>query len=172
MPWFQTHAETNAEKDELTQSDRIGQVIGTFAILLVLLFFVTHSSKDTGFFTDDFGRFEALLFYLPPLLSMVHNVAMAIVGRKNVVRPIEIASNPITLMCIIGLYGSFPFDFSHLPDVLPDALRFSVSWISDGVVKFLMVIGIIVLIAMSIYTPLLYIYVRQVQSGRRRGSGI
>jgi hypothetical protein len=172
MSWFHTHAESNAEKDELSQSDRIGQVIGTAAILLILLFFVTHSSKDTGFFTEDFGQLEALLFYLPPLLSMIHNMSQAIVGRKNTVRPIEIMSNPITLVCIIGLYGSFPFDFSHLPDVLPKALRFTISWISDGLVKFLMVIGIIVLIVMSIYTPLLYIYVRQVLSGRGRGSGI
>ena len=167
--WLENNAESNAAKDQISQSGRFGNVVGSICILLVIFFFVTHKSQDTGFFTEGFGQLEALLFYLPPLMGIIHNVAQAIAGRKNLVRPIEIVSSPVTLVCIIGLYGSFPFDFSHFPDVLPKSLQFLVGWVSDGLVKFFMVIGIIACIGVSIYTPILYLYVRQILSGERSG---
>ena len=163
------HAEAQADKDEMSQSDRVGSVIGAFIALLAILFFVTHSSRDTGFFTGDFGQLQALYFYLPQLLMILQNVAQAAVGRKNMLRPLEILSHPVTLVCVISLYLSFPFDFNYFPDVLPESLRFLVSWLSDGLVKFFMVIGIIVTIGLAIYTPILYISVREVLQDRRSG---
>jgi len=35
----------------------------------------------------------------------------------------------------------FPFDFAHFADVVPDFLRFLVSWISNDIARVLIILG-------------------------------
>jgi hypothetical protein len=60
---------------------------------------------------------------------------------------------------ITWLLVVFPFEFSFFADVLPDTLRFLVQWISNGVARVLLVLGIIVHFGAAIYTPIGYKFV-------------
>lgn len=53
----------------------------------------------------------------------------------------------------------FPFNFSHIADVLPDFLRFIIGWISNDIAKVIIIILIILHLAAAIYSPLAYKFV-------------
>jgi len=55
----------------------------------------------------------------------------------------------------------FPFDFAYFADVLPSFLRFLLQWISNDIVRVLIVLGIIAAPIMAIYTTMLYVLVRK-----------
>ncbi len=65
-----------------------------------------------------------------------------------------------TVSCV-GLYVVFPFDFTHLTDVLPDFLKFLLLWFSSDVAKVLIAIGIIVIPVATVYVTALYVFVRR-----------
>ncbi len=110
------------------------------------------------------------MVFAPQVMMPVHLAAKAIIGRENAVRPLEAFNDALGLISMAYLYVLFPFDFSHFADPFPDFLEFTISWINDGIAKFIMVILIIVFAVMSIYNPVLYIKVRQVL--KERDSGI
>ncbi len=158
--WFARHVEGEAKKDRLSRSERAGGVVGLIIILLVTLFWVQQSS--TGFFTSEFGPAEAFLFYLSVLFGLVPTAGRMVVGRKNVVRPLDLL-NLVLISVAIGVWllWVFPFDFSHLADVLPESLRYLLQWISDDVARVLMTIAIIGATIGIIYTGVLYVSVRR-----------
>ena len=167
---FQRHVDTVAGKDELKSSDRFGNVAGVLSGFIALSFFLIHRGRPTGFFTEDFGALAAFLLFAPQILVLLHMAGQAIVGRQNVLRPLEAGNQALSLVSVAYLFTLFPFDFSHFADPLPRFLEFTISWINDGIAKFIMVIMIIVFGALSIYTPLLYIHVKRALD--RRNSGI
>jgi len=167
---FEKHVESKAEKDEIELSDRIGSSVGIVLGLVAIAFFLVHLNRPTGFFTDEFDSLAALLFFAPQVLVIFHLAAQAIIGRQNMVRPLEAGNDALSLISVVYLFIVFPFDFSHFAEPFPRFLEFTISWISDGIAKFFMVILILVFAVMSIYNPLLYIHVRRVLN--RRGSGI
>ena len=150
-----------AEKDSLSFSKRVGQGVGVFVIFLFLVFFVVHQTSSTGFFTSKFGPAEIFLFYVPLLFSMVTTAAMGVVGRKNVLRPFQTFQYVLGAAAGAWLFVVFPFDFSHLADVLPNFLRFLLLWISNDIARVLMVLGVILNLVMAIYTAILYVFVRR-----------
>ena len=160
--WFARHVEGEAKKDRLSLSERAGGVVGLIIILLVTLFWVVHQTSSTGFFTSGFGPAEAFLFYLSVLFGLVPTAGRIVVGRKNVVRPLDLL-NMVLISVAIGVWllWVFPFDFSHLADVLPESLRFLLQWISDDVARVLMTIAIIGATIGIIYTGVLYVSVRR-----------
>lgn len=155
------HAEAEAKKDVINLSDRAGSGVAAFFVFLAVLFFVIHQTMPTGFFTSEFRSTEVIFFYLPQLLTMAHSLARAVLGRKNMLRLPETFMNGFAVVSAVWLYSVFPFDFSHLPDPLPGFLRFAAAWISDGIARFFMLIAIIAFSAMTIYTAVLYAYVRR-----------
>ncbi|MEE9163256.1 MAG: hypothetical protein V3U17_00440 [Thermoplasmata archaeon] len=159
--WFARHVEGEAKKDSLPLSERAGSVVGFIVILLVTLFWVVHQTSSTGFFTSGFGPAEAFLFYLSLLFGLVPTAARIVVGRKNVVRPLDMLNMVLIVVAILWLLWVFPFDFSHLADVLPESLRFLLQWISDDVAKVVMTIAIIATSIRIIYTSVLYVSVRR-----------
>jgi len=159
--WFARRAEAEAKKDSLSFSERAGQGVLVFASLLVLLFWVVHQTSSTGFFTSKFGPAEAFLFYVLALIGVVTATAKVVVGRKNMLRPFETFGHGLSAVGSVWLFVVFPFDFSHLADVLPDFLRFLLLWISNDVAKILMAIAIIGFSAATVYTATLYVFVRR-----------
>jgi hypothetical protein len=159
--WFARHAEGEAKKDILSFSARAGDAIGALVLLLFLLFWVVHQTSSTGFFTSKFGPAETFLFYVPAVLGVVRTVAKVVVGRKNMLRPFETLERGLGAVGAVWLFVVFPFDFSHLADVLPNFLRFLLLWISNDVAKVLLTIGIIGLSAAAVYTATLYVFVRR-----------
>lgn len=159
--WFARHAEAEAKKDRLSLSDRAGNVVGILIMLVLLWFFIAHQMSSTGFFTSKFGQTETFLFYAPPLLFIIQSAAKAAVGRKNVLRPLDAAGMMLSFVALVWVFAVFPFDFSHLADVLPGFLRFLLQWISNDIVRVVMAIGIVASPVVAIYTVALYVFVRR-----------
>jgi len=159
--WFARQVEGEAKKDRLLFSDRAGNGVAVFAILLVLLFFVVHQTSSTGFFTSKFGPTETFLFYVSILLAAVGAAAKVVVGRKNMLRPFDTLQDGFGVVAFVWLFVVFPFDFSHLADVLPNFLRFLLLWISNDVAKVLMAIAIIAAPVLTVYTAVLYVFVHR-----------
>ena len=159
--WFTKRAEAEAKKDFIPLNERIGNLVGAIAVLLITLYFVVHQISSTGFFTQKFGLAEAVLFYTSLLLGMILNVARSIIGRKNTVRPLDTLSSALFFIALIWLFSVFPFEFSHFTDVLPSFLRFLLRWISNDIAKIFMTLGIIASIAFTAYTAVLYVFVRR-----------
>ncbi len=159
--WFARIAEGEAKKDNLPFSERAGNGVAVLAILLILLFFVVHQTSSTGFFTSKFGPAETFLFYVSILLSAVGAAAKVVVGRKNVLRPFDTFQEGLGAVAFVWLFVVFPFDFSHLADVLPNFLRFLLLWISNDVAKVLLAIAIIAAPVLTVYTAALYVFVRR-----------
>ena len=159
--WFARHAEAEAKKDRLPFSERAGNVVAILAMLVLLWFFIAHQMSSTGFFTSKFGQTEALLFYAPPLLSIIATTAKAAVGRKNVLRPLDVAGIILSFVALVWVFAVFPFDFSHLADVLPGFLRFLLQWISNDLARGVMVVAMIAIPVVVVYTAALYVFVRR-----------
>ena len=159
--WFARHAEAEAKKDRLSLSDRAGNVVGVVAMLVLLWFFIAHQTSATGFFTSKFGQTEALLFYAPPLLFLITTAAKAAVGRKNVLRPLDVAGIVLSFVALVWVFAVFPFDFSHLADVLPGFLRFLLQWISNDFARGVMALAMIAIPVAAVYTSALYVFVRR-----------
>jgi hypothetical protein len=159
--WFARRAEAEAKKDILSFSERVGDAVGALVILLCLLFWVVHQTSSSGFFTSKFGPAETFVFYVPVVFGVVTAVAKVVVGRKNMLRPVETCMHACSAVVDVWMLVVFPFDFSHLADVLPDFLRFLLLWISNDVAKVLLTIGIIGLSAATVYTATLYVFVRR-----------
>ncbi len=101
------------------------------------------------------------MFYVSILLGAVGAAAKVVVGRKNVLRPFDTFQEGLGAVALVWLFVVFPFDFSHLADVLPNFLRFLLLWISNDVAKVLLALAIIVTPVLTVYTAALYVFVRR-----------
>ncbi len=158
--FFRNLIDKAVEGDELPVRDRVGEIAAIAAMLAMVVFFVIHQTRPTGFFTSRFRSVETLLFYLSPVLGMVRSALTVAMGRRNVLRPYEAAQNGVLAIAVAWFLAVFPFDFSHLADVLPGSIRFLLSWISNGFAMFLMAIALISFSVLTVHTALLYLIVR------------
>ncbi len=159
--WFAKHAEAEAKKDTLSYSDRVGNVAAVVVTILVTLYFIAHQTWATGFFTSKFGTLEMFLFYVVLIYQVVPTALKALLGRKNLARLFEIFGSVLGTVTLAWLFVVFPFDFAYFADVLPSFLRFLLQWISNDIIRVLMVLGIIAAPVMAIYTAILYVFVRR-----------
>jgi hypothetical protein len=125
------------------------------------VFYVVPQTSSTGFFTSKFGPAEIFLLYVPAVFNVVTTAAKVVVGRKNMLRPFEAFQLGLGVVGGVWLFVVFPFDFSHLADVLPNFLQFLLLWISNDVAKVLMAIAIIGSSAAAVYIATLYVSVRR-----------
>jgi hypothetical protein len=125
--WFARRAEHWYEKDQMNRSERLGEVAVIIALLVMTLFFVYHQILQTGFFTWAFGPSEMVLFYAPVPIGIAASLVREVTGHRNVARPIETANALALIAAGFWLFLVFPFNFSHLADVLPQSLQFLVS---------------------------------------------
>lgn len=155
------------KKDRLRLGERAGEVVGIIVIALFVLFFRENQIQNTGFFTSKFGPTESFLFYGSAMFGVVTGVARALVGRRNPVRPLEVFGALLWASASYWLLQVFPFNFSHLPDLLPEAVRFVLWWLTDEVARLLLVIGVIAGIVQAVYTSWLFFAVRRTQQEYR-----
>jgi hypothetical protein len=161
---FAGHAQSMAKKDVMKLSERTGEIIGIFCVLILLAFFISHQTSSTGFFTPKFGSLEKFLFYGSLSFGIITSIGKIVVGRKNPIRPLDAFGAVFSGIALLWLLNVFPFDFSHLSDILPDSLRAIVMWISNDIAKMLMIFGVIVSLIVAVYTIALYISIRQLNS--------
>lgn len=154
------------DKEVLTPSQRGGELVSVPVMLLVFGFFVYHQVANTGFFTARFGAMEMVCLYGPILFSLAAPVVRAITGRRNPARPFEVVTNLFLALAAVWLLMVFPFNFAHLADALPAAIRFVLSWISNDIGKIVLILQVIVGTIMAGVTTWKYLSVR------RRGSAL
>ena len=159
--WFARHVEKEAKKDVMKLSERAGEIIGIFCILMLLIFFITHQTSATGFFTTKFGQLEQFLFYGSLLFGIIPNIGKMIIGRKNAIRPLEAFGAIFSGIALLWLLHVFPFDFTHLTDVLPEILRLITIWISNDIAKIFMIIGIVGSFVTALYIIVLYVSIHR-----------
>ena len=159
--WFARHAEKEAKKDVMKLSERAGEIIGIFCILLILIFFIIHQTSSTGFFTSKFGQLEQFLFYGSLAFGIIPNIGKIIIGRKNTIRPLEAFGAIFSFIALVWLLQVFPFDFNHLTDILPEFLRLFTIWISNDIAKIFMMIGIIGSFVAALYITALFVSIHR-----------
>lgn len=159
--WLQRQAESEAKKDVISMSERWGQIAPAAGIIIVLLFFIVNQTTSTGLFTARFGTAEAFLFYVPIATFLLSILTRMVIGRKNVVRPLDAFTLVFVAVATIWLYIVFPFDFTHIADILPASLRFILQWISDDIARIVMILQILGSLFFGGYTALLYVAVKR-----------
>jgi hypothetical protein len=137
--------ENEARKDKMRLSERGGQVVAMAVIGFVVLFFYVHQASATGFFTSSFGPTEAFVFYGSLLAGLTGPMVRLATGRKNSSRPAEMLAALFWTGSSAWLLWVFPFDFTHLGDVLPpvDFIHYLASLITNDVSRALLALGII-----------------------------
>ena len=163
VSWTEGIARKEAAKDSLGMGERIGEMVAIILGVLVLLFFVANQIQGTGFFTSDFGTMEMVLFYGVLILGMVPPFLRMFLGRRNKVRPVEIICNLFFIVATTYLLWVFPFDFGHLPDLLPTNLQFILDWITNDIAMWFMGIIIVIVTIVTVWTAFLYIAVNDWQ---------
>ena len=149
-----------SEKEVLTPAQRGGEVISLAVMLLVFSFFADHQVAHTGFYTAKFGTMEMVCLYGPMLLSLAAPVVRAVTGRRNPARPFEVVTNVFLAIAAVYLLLVFPFDFAHLADALPAAIRFVLAWITDGIGRAVLILQAIVGTTWAAVTTVKYLSVR------------
>ncbi len=145
----------------LTPSQRVGGLAVVGAMLLVFGFFALHQLMHTGFFTARFGTTERVALYGPILVAFAAPIVRAISGRRNPARPFEAATNLFLAVGSLWLVITFPFNFAHLADVLPDGIRFVISWISNDIGRFVLMLQVIIGGITALLTMLKYLSMRR-----------
>lgn len=160
MNWFERSARTAFYKDDMKFSERTGELAGIVATVLIIGFFLAHQLWHSGFFTAKFGPLETLLFYSSIAYGVVTAAMRAVLGRRNAIRPLEVAGYTLAVMFCVWFYYLFPFSFAHFGDVVPLSLGFLISWIPNLLVKVVLVLGAIGSAAAAVYVTFLYYRVR------------
>lgn len=148
------------DREVLTVPERVVEPVVTIIIMALLAsFFAYHQITPTGFFTGQFGPFEMLCLYGPIALSLAAPTARALTGQRNPGRPLEVVTNVCMVLAALWFLRVFPFDFTHLADALPPALRFTLDWITNDVGRIILVLQVIVGSLVAVVTLLKFISV-------------
>ena len=165
--WF-SRGKAEAEKGIPHRERVVGIAIVVFSVLMVL-YFVAHQMRSTGFFTGTFGTLEMLLLHGYFVFWIVSAGLEGVLGRRLLSRLFDVFGGLIfSTVCITWLLVVFPFGFAYFADVLPDSLRFLVQWISNDIARVLMVLGIIVHLGAAFYCPIGYKFVVMKRSKREK----
>ena len=169
--WFyrQVEAELAGLEEPIPYSERVVDIAIVVFSVLIGLYFVAHQTWSTGFFTATFGTLEMLMLYGSLIFWIVTSSLEGIFGRKNLSRLFDLFGGLIFFTVgIVWLFVVFPFEFAYFADVLPDFLRFLVQWISNDIVRVLMVLGIIVTLVMEVYSAILRVGVRKERARKKK----
>jgi hypothetical protein len=148
-------------KEILSGWQRFGELVSAFVVLLILAFYLYHQFKNTGFFTPSFGGWAMFAFYGSIVLSLLPPISRAVIGRRNPVRPLEAGCNIFFAIALLYLLSVFPFNFAHFAVALPVAVRFLLSWITNGIAKAFMVLGIVAVLISAIVNIVKYLSFHQ-----------
>lgn len=132
------------DKADLTMPQRWVGLYTVVLMLLLLAFFIYHQWSKTGFLTTKFGGMEMLALYGPIILSLGAPIQRFVQGKRNPARPLEAVSDISLAVGSIWLRNNFPFEFAHLADPFPDAMRFAFTWMTDDIGRFILLLQIVI----------------------------
>lgn len=139
--WSSRSPEERAWKDRMKASDRVGEFIGVFFSLLVLLYFYENQVTGTGFFTSAFRQPEQLAFYGPIVLGIIVSLIRGTYGRKNAVRPLQAFQGVVVAATAFWLLYVFPFEFTRLTALLPSLIQIPFWWVSNPIGQLLFLLA-------------------------------
>ncbi|MCL4393369.1 MAG: hypothetical protein M1482_00870 [Chloroflexi bacterium] len=145
--------------EKLSATARWLELLIVAAMAFLFGFFTIHRRLNTGYFTDRFGPVEMLCLYGPILVALAPPVVRAVGGNRNPGRPWEAAARLSLAIGSLELLLVFPFEFSHLADVLPEGIRFALAWVTNDIGRIVLAFQVILgpfaaLSAMSKYFAL------------------
>jgi hypothetical protein len=113
---------------------KVAEVVATtFFTTLVFGFYMAHYAWSTGFFTSGFTPLLAVLFFASVLYVIVNTTAKAITARKDIVALVELVGAVLFLTVAAWIFVAFPFNFTHIADVVPVPLQFVLSWLTNDI---------------------------------------
>jgi hypothetical protein len=158
--WFGRRVSRWYNRDHEKPGERAGELFAIVVVSLVTSYFVASQIDNTGFFTPEFGNFEALLFYLPVPLGIGVCLIRLVTGRRNPARPLDAINAAIIGIACLWFFVAFPFDFAHLGDLLPSQMQFLADWIPSYLARAVLLIGGLGSLFNAVYTPMIYLVVR------------
>ncbi len=150
-----------ARSDAISMSERWGQLIPLAGTALVILFFVIHQTRPTGFFTAEFGTLATVLTWGMVAVGTIPFFVRMIKGSKNYTRPFEIGSMAVSFVALLYLLIVFPFNFAHFAAPLPASLEFLLDWVPSVLGWWVLAIGVVGSALFAVYTLFLYLAVRK-----------
>ena len=144
----------------LTTSQRWLELSFDVPMILLFGFFAYHLRANTGFFTPQFGSLGMLCLYGPILVALAAPASRAWNGRRNPARPLDVVMQLSLAAGSLWLLIVFPFNFSHLAEVLPGPIRFLISWITDDIGKIVMILQVVLGPITALTTTLKYFSIR------------
>lgn len=160
-------AEQSKEQVNLTKAQRWAGMYTVVLVLLLLGYLIYHQLTNTGFFTSQFGLPEMIALYVPIILSLAPPVQRLIQGKRNPARPLESVTDLSLAFGSLWLWNHFPFEFSHLGDLLPPPIQFAFDWIDNGVGRFILLLQIVLGLISGLATIGSYFRERQPPPGER-----
>ena len=145
-----------ADPQVLSAARRWSGLYTVVLMSLLLIFFLYHQWKRTGFFTDKFGPAEMAALYLPIAISVAPPILRAIHGRLDPARLVEAASDLALAMGSIYLWNTFPFNFAHLGDIFPPAMHFAFAWLDNNVGRVILILQVVIGVLSGIATLMSY----------------
>ncbi|MDH3365201.1 MAG: hypothetical protein OEM29_04265 [Thermoplasmata archaeon] len=161
LRWMEKWGKAEARKDKIVGANIIGEAVAAVFLSALLWFFVAHKLEETGFYTDEFGILEMTLMYSAGFLAVALAVLRVIIRRRNMLRPLDMASFVLFAIAHAVLLVRFPFDFGHVADVLPSSLQWTVEWMTDTIGALILALGIVGGIVGALVTLLIYLGVRE-----------
>jgi hypothetical protein len=158
---MQPPTQVKKEIDILSTPQRWAGLSTVILMLLLLAFFAYHQWKNTGFFTDKFGWAEMIALYAPILISLGPPIQHLIQGRRNPARPLEAVTDLSLAIGSLWLWIHFPFNFAHLADPFPVAMRFDFSWITNNIGRLILLLQVIIGSLSSLSTIASYLSMRR-----------
>ncbi|MBI5031230.1 MAG: hypothetical protein HZB51_11940 [Chloroflexi bacterium] len=131
------------KNDVLTAAQRRSQLLLIGAMLFVGGFFAYHQLSNTGFFTFKFGPLEMLALYGPIAVSLAAPIIRALSGHRNPASLFDTATRLLLAIGSLELVLVFPLDFAHIADVLPGAIRFILSWMTNDFGRLVLLLQVI-----------------------------
>jgi len=138
----------------LLRPARAGELVATTIVACLSAgFYGAHLAWSTGFFTSEFTPVLASFFFISIFWMVINVASKAVTQRKGILALVEWTGTALFAGVTALLYVVFPFNFSHVADVVPAQLQFPFIWITNDIGKVL--VGLILvasIIALAVST--------------------
>jgi hypothetical protein len=85
-----------------------------------------------------------LCLYVPIALAISAMLVRVWTGQRQPARPLEVLRNLLLGLGSLWLLTVFPFNFTHLADTLPEAMRFVLGWLTNDMGRILLILQIVI----------------------------